>query len=86
MKHKSRLFPHGGMQKWGVKYWLTYSSVVNWISVKSLLAIASKHKLLSRSIYFLLVFPQDFLDVDVFMEISLVVEFYVNRGEWSLKF
>ena len=29
MKHKSRLFLHGGMKQWGVKYWETYSPVVN---------------------------------------------------------
>ena len=28
-KHKARLFAHGGMQQYGVKYWETYSSIVN---------------------------------------------------------
>ena len=41
MKHKARLFSHGGMQQWGVNYWETYSPVVNWISVRHPLAIVS---------------------------------------------
>ena len=44
MKHKSRLYEHGVMQQWGVNYWVTYSPVLNWIIVRSLLAIASIHE------------------------------------------
>eukprot|EP00957_Ditylum_brightwellii_P096481 7348673-Ditylum_brightwellii.AAC.1 len=33
MKHKACLCVHGGMQKWGVDFWETYSPVVNWITV-----------------------------------------------------
>ena len=29
MKHKARLYTHGGMQQWGVDYWEIYSPVVN---------------------------------------------------------
>ena len=32
-KHKARLYTHGGMQKWGFKYWEAYSPVVNILSV-----------------------------------------------------
>ena len=40
-KHKNRLCAHGGMKQWGVNYWEAYDPVVNWIIVRSLLAIAS---------------------------------------------
>ena len=47
MKHKARIFSYGGMQQWGVNYWDTYASVVNWIIIFSLLAISSIHLFLS---------------------------------------
>ena len=31
LKHKARLNAHGGMQRWGIDYWETYTPVVNWI-------------------------------------------------------
>jgi hypothetical protein len=68
-KHKARICAHGGMQKWGVDYWETYSPVVNWISVRALLAISTIHNLPTKSIDFVLAFPQADLDTDVFMEI-----------------
>ena len=69
LKHKARLCAHGGMQKWGVDYWETYSPVVNWISVRTLFAISQIHGLESKSIDFVLAFPQADLDTDVFMEL-----------------
>ena len=44
MKQKSRLFTHGGIQKWVVNYWETYALVVNGISERSLLALSSIHE------------------------------------------
>jgi len=67
-KHKARLCAHGGMQKWGENYWETYSPVVNSMTVKLLLVIAKVHGLESKSIDFVLAFPQAELDVDVWME------------------
>ena len=69
LKHKARLNAHGGMQKWGVDYWETYAPVVNWISVRFLLAIAIIHGLKTKAIDFVLAFPQADLDRDVFMEL-----------------
>jgi Reverse transcriptase (RNA-dependent DNA polymerase). len=46
-----------------------YSPVVNWISVRALLAISKIHNLPTKSIDFVLAFPQAELDTDVFMEI-----------------
>ena len=58
--------------------------MVNWISVRPLLDIASIHEFTIRSIDFVLAFLQYDLDVDVFMELPLGMEVYENRGEWFL--
>ena len=50
--------------------------------MRSLLFISSINELPSISITFLLDFPQDDLDVDVFMEIPLGMGVYGNIGEW----
>jgi hypothetical protein len=70
-KHKARICAHGGMQRWGENYWETYSPVVNMISVKLLLVIAKIHGLESKSIDFVLAFPQADLDVDIWMELPI---------------
>ena len=70
-KHKARLCAHGGMQRWGENYWETYSPVVNMISVKLLLVIAKIHGLESKSIDFVLAFPQADLDIDFWMELPI---------------
>ena len=44
MNHKSILYTNGGMQKWGVNYRKTYPPVANWISMISLLSLASMHE------------------------------------------
>ena len=71
MKHISIIWAHGVMQYWGVNYWETYAPLENWISVGSLLAIASIYELPIISIDFVTEFPQAGLDVDVFVEIHL---------------
>jgi hypothetical protein len=72
-KHKARLCAHGhgGMQRWGENYWETYSPVVNMISKKLLLAIAKMHGLESKSIDFVLAFPQAGLDKDIWMDLPI---------------
>ena len=57
------------MQRWGQNYWETYSPVVNALTVKILLVIAKLHNLESKSINFVLAFPQTDLDTDILMEI-----------------
>ena len=79
MKYKSRLCAHGGMQQWGVDYWETYAPVVDWLSVRALLILSVLHGYHSRSIDFVLAFPQAKLDCDVFMEIPAGM----NHGEGS---
>ena len=62
MIHKSWLCARGGMQQWGVNYWETYAPVVNWILVRTLLAISTIHKLETHSINCFFAFPQADLD------------------------
>ena len=67
LKHKARLCAHGGMQRWGDNYWETYSPVVNMLSVRLLLSLATIFKLDSKAIDFVLAFPQADLDTDIWM-------------------
>jgi hypothetical protein len=67
-KHKARLCAYGGMQQWGVSYWETYSPVVNMLIVRLLLALCNIHGLESKSIDFILAFPQADLKFDIWME------------------
>ena len=69
-KHKARICSHGGMQLWGKNYWGTYSPVVNMLSFRLLLAIAHIHGLNSKSIYFVLAFPQAGIGIYILMEIT----------------
>ena len=59
------------MKQWGVHQWENCSRVVNWISLKSLLAIASINELTCISIDFVLDFTKSDLDVEFFMYINL---------------
>ena len=58
MKHKSRLFAHGGMKKWVINYWETYAPVLNWMIMISLLDISITNEFPSISIDFLLSFQR----------------------------
>ncbi len=69
-KHKAQLCAHGGQQTWGQDYWETYAPVVTWASVWLLLIVAKIHGLSSKSINFVLAFPQADLDVPFYMELS----------------
>ena len=57
------------MQTWGENYWETYAPVVNWLSVRIMLALTTIHDLDARSMDFILAFPQAELDVDIYMEL-----------------
>ena len=84
LKYKARLNAHGGIQRWGIDYYETYAFVVNWISVRLVLALSIIHKLESKSIDFVLAFPQADLDRDVFMELPYGFE-YGYKGQYVLK-
>ena len=68
-KQKSILCAHGGQQTWGQDYWYTYDPVVNWASVRLLLVVAKIYNIYSKSIDFVLAFPQDNLPFPVFVEL-----------------
>ena len=59
------------MQTWGQNYLETYAPVVNWASVRILLATAKIHGLSSRSIDFVLAFLHADLEIPVYMELPL---------------
>ena len=84
MKHRSRLCAHGGIKQWGVNYWETYDPVLNWISVSSLIAIASIDEFPRRSIDFVFAFPQYEIYLDVFVGLPLGVGVDGNRVEWVI--
>ena len=44
-KYKAKICCHGGQQQWGVQYWETYSPVVSWMEVSSLLVLSKLHNL-----------------------------------------
>ena len=81
LKHKARLCAHGGMQQWGENYWETYSPVVNMLTVRLLLIICKIHKLHSKSIDFVLAFPQADLEEDIWMQIPQGVTVESEDGE-----
>ncbi len=73
-KHKAHLCAQSRMQMWGQNYWETYAPVVNWASVRSILAIAKIHSLSSKSINFVLTFPQADLEIPVYLEVPIGFE------------
>jgi hypothetical protein len=70
-KHKAPLCAHSGMQQWGVSYWKMYSPMVNMLTVHLLLGLCNIHGWESKSIDFVLAFPQANLDKDIWMELPM---------------
>jgi hypothetical protein len=84
------------MQTWDQNYLETYVPVVNWASICLILAIANIHGLLSKSIDFVLAFPQADLEIPEYMELPIGFDapngknnkFYVlklNKSLYGLK-
>eukprot|EP00957_Ditylum_brightwellii_P185840 14149142-Ditylum_brightwellii.AAC.3 len=67
MKHIASMCAHGGMQQWGIDFWETYRLVVNWIVIRTVLAIVSIHSIPTKSINFVLAFPQTKLAINVYI-------------------
>ncbi len=95
-KHKAHLCGHGGMQTWLENYWESYAPVVNWGSICILFAVAKIHGLSSKSIDFVLAFPQADLEIPLFIELPLVFDaldsqswkhcvLQLNKSLYSLK-
>jgi hypothetical protein len=79
-KRKACLCAHGGMQMWGQNYWETCAPVVNWASIRILLAIAKIHRLSSRSIDYVLAFPQADLELPAYMELPISFDAPYNES------
>ena len=85
-KWKARLCCHCGMQQWGVNYWETYAPVVCWASVRLILIITMISGLPTRSVDFVLAFPQADVDVPVYMELPVGFDLdNGNKREYVLK-
>ena len=69
LKHKARLCAGGHRQVYEVNYWDTYSPVVQWVTVRLLLILASVENLHTRQVDFVLAFPQADLDVLIYMQL-----------------
>ena len=57
------------MQEKGINYWETYAPVVQWMSVRIMLKLAAIENLHTKSIEFVLAYPQANIDVDIYMEL-----------------
>jgi hypothetical protein len=64
------------MQTWGQNYWETYAPVVNWASVPKI------HGLSSKSINFVLAFPQADLENPLYMELPASFD-APNNEDWK---
>ena len=73
-KWKARLNVHGGQQEKGVNFWETYSPVVNWFSIRLLLAKAVMSKWHTRQIDFVLAYPQADIETELFMKLPRGIE------------
>jgi hypothetical protein len=89
-KHKACLCAHGGKQTWGQDYWDTHAPIVTWVSVQLLLIVAKFHNFESKSIDFILAFPQAELGITVYMELPAGVNLIDisdgNQCRYVLKF
>ena len=84
-KYKARICAHGGMQEKCINYWETYVPVVQWMSVSIMLALAAIENLHTKSIDFVLAYPQANLDVDIYMELPQGFNVGPESGRYVLK-
>jgi hypothetical protein len=73
-KHKARLNVHGGQQQFGVNYFETYSPVVMWFSLRTLLTLSLLNRWHTRQIDFILAYPQAPIEFDMYMELPKGIE------------
>ena len=67
-KWKGRLCIDGSSQEQGINYWETFSPVVTWETVRSLLTLAIMNGWETRQIDFVLAFPQAEVECPMYME------------------
>ena len=84
-KNKSRICAHGGMQEKGINQREKYAQVVQWMSVRIMLTLSVIENLHTKSIEFVLAYPQADLDVDIYMELSQGLNVGTESGSYVLK-
>ena len=83
IKHKSRLCAHGGQQSSNT-YWESFSPVVQWTTLRTILTLSIVKGWKARSIDFVLAYPQADLKANIFMRIPY--GFTVDKpGKWLLR-
>ena len=60
---------HGGKKEYGVNYLDTYSPIVNWFSIRTLLAMAAIDKWHSIQVDFIEAYPQAPINYDPYIEL-----------------
>ena len=80
-KWKSRLNVHGRQQERGVNYDETYSPVVTWFSIRTLLVLAALNRWCTRQVDFVLAYPQAPIEYDLYMELPKGVETKYGNGK-----
>ena len=73
------------MQEKGINYWETCSPVVKWMSVRIMLTLAAIKNLHTKSIGFVLAYPQADLDVDIYVDLTQGFNVGPEIGKYVLK-
>jgi hypothetical protein len=73
-KHKARLNVHGGQQQYGINYFETYSPVVTWFSLRTLLTLALLNNWHTQQIDFVQAYTQAPIEFDMYMELPKGIE------------
>ena len=84
-KWKARLCVDGSSQVKGVNYWDTYSPVVSWEVIRSLLNLAILNEWKTRQIDFVLAFLQAKPECDMYMEIPRGCNVARSKKDYVLK-
>ena len=56
IKHKSQMCNHRGIHQFGVNYWEIFSPLVNWVSVRAMLALSILRDIHTKSVSFVLAY------------------------------
>ena len=74
-KYKASLCVHGGQEQHGIHIWDTFSLVVSWMSVRTLLVLSKINNLHTKSIDFVQAYPQADIKVTIYLHTSQGVNF-----------
>ena len=68
-KYKARLNIHGGKKEHGINYWDTYSPVVQWNSIRTMLILSVIYGWKTKQIDFIMPYPQAKIECPMFMHV-----------------